>query len=168
MLIAIAAGVALGFLYSLSPMSVWFVVLGAALVRLAMRGLSPREARWVAGLLITAMAIRAVIVAALFLFGSPDRIYVPFNVFFGDEQYMIVRALRQRAVWLDLPMRVEQFSDAFEIYGRTSYLQVIAASICSTSCCTSAAASSSIASSAPRSAVLPRSERWRSCCSSPA
>jgi hypothetical protein len=126
MLIAIAAGVALGFLYSLSPMSVWFVVLGAALVRLAMRGLSPREARWVAGLLITAMAIRAVIVAALFLFGSPDRIYVPFNVFFGDEQYMIVRALRQRAVWLDLPMRVEQFSDAFEIYGRTSYLQVIA------------------------------------------
>jgi hypothetical protein len=37
-----------------------------------------------------------------------------------------VRALRIRAIWLGLPMRIEAFSDAFEIYGRTSYLQVLA------------------------------------------
>lgn len=125
-MIALVLGVALGCVYTLSPMAVWFVVGAAALVRIAMRGLSAREGRWVAGLLIGAMAARAVMVAALFLFGSPDRIYVPFNVFFGDEQYLIVRALRQRALWLGLPMRVEAFSDAFELYGRTSYLQVIA------------------------------------------
>jgi hypothetical protein len=55
---------------------------------------------------VGALAIRVAMVAALFLFGSPDRIYVPFNVFFGDEQYMIVRALRIRAIWLGLPMRL--------------------------------------------------------------
>lgn len=124
--LAVVIGIALGAVYTLSPMTVWFVVGVAVLLGMAVRGLSPRERRWIAALLAGAMAVRAAMMAALFLFGSPDRIYVPFNVFFGDEQYMIVRALRQRAIWLGLSMRVEAFSDAFEVYGRTSYLQVIA------------------------------------------
>ena len=126
MLIAAIAGVVIGCVYTLSPMTVWFVLGAAALLRIGVRGLPPREQRWIGGLLFGAMAIRLAMVAALFLFGSPDRIYVPFNVFFGDEQYMIVRALRLRAIWLGLPMRIDAFSDAYEVYGRTSYLQVLA------------------------------------------
>ena len=126
MLIAILVGVVVGGVYTLSPMAVWFVIGGTVLLRIAMRGLTPREQRWIAALIVAAMAIRVAMVAVLFLFGSPDRIYVPFNVFFGDEQYMIVRALRLRAVFLGLPMRIDAFSDAFEVYGRTSYLNVLA------------------------------------------
>jgi hypothetical protein len=125
MLIAVLVGVVVGCVYTLSPMTVWFVLGAAVLLRVAVRGLPTREQRWIAALLIGAMAIRVAMVGALFLFGSPDRIYVPFNVFFGDEQYMIVRALRMRAIWLGLPMRFEAFTDAHELYGRTSYLQVL-------------------------------------------
>jgi hypothetical protein len=126
MLIAILVGVVVGSVYTLSPMTVWFVLGAGVLLRIAVRGLPPREQRWIAALLVGALAIRVAMVAALFLFGSPDRIYVPFNVFFGDEQYMIVRALRIRAIWLGLPMRFDAFTDAHELYGRTSYLQILA------------------------------------------
>jgi hypothetical protein len=125
-MIAVLIGVVLGCVYTLSPMTVWFAIGAAVLIRIAVRGLPAREQRWIAALLVGAMAVRAAMVAALFLFGSPDRIYVPFNVFFGDEQYMIVRALRLRAIFLGLPMRIEAFSDAYEVYGRTSYLNVLA------------------------------------------
>jgi hypothetical protein len=123
---AVIAGAALGIAYTLSPMAIWFIVGAAAVLWIAVRGLSAREQRWVAGVIVCAMTIRVAMVAALFLFGTPDRIYVPFNVFFGDEQYMIVRALRERAIWLGATMRPDAFMEAFEVYGRTSYLQVIA------------------------------------------
>jgi hypothetical protein len=126
MLIAVIVGVALGCVYTLSPMTVWFALFSGALLRVAVTGLPAREQRWIAALLVGAIVIRVAMVAALFLFGSPDRIYVPFNVFFGDEQYMIVRALRLRAIFLGLPMRIDAFSDSYELYGRTSYLQVLA------------------------------------------
>src|SRR5262245_29235178 len=107
-------------------MAVWFTLATAALLWIAVRGLPAREQRWIVALVVGAIAIRVAMVGALFLFGSPDRIYVPFNVFFGDEQYNIVRSLRIRAIWLGLPMRIDAFSDAYEIYGRTSYLQLLA------------------------------------------
>ena len=64
----------IGCVYTLSPMTVWFVVCGSVLLRTAVRGLPAREQRWIAALLVGAMAIRVAMVAALFLFGSPDRI----------------------------------------------------------------------------------------------
>src|SRR5262245_57020804 len=124
--LASAAGIALGALYTLSPMTVWFVLGAAGLVKIATRGLTPREQRWVSGIMVSAMAARVAMVAGLFLFGTPDRVYVPFSVFFGDEQYMIIRSLRERAIWLGASMQPNAFMDAFDIYGRTSYLQVIA------------------------------------------
>jgi 4-amino-4-deoxy-L-arabinose transferase-like glycosyltransferase len=110
----------------LSPMSVWFVLLGALLVRVSGRNLPPREARWITGMVAVAILVRTAMIAALFLFGTPDRVHASFNVFFGDEQYMIMRAFRQRAVWLNASMRADAFADVFEVYGRTSYLTLIA------------------------------------------
>lgn len=123
---AVAAGILLGFVYTLSPMSVWFAVFAALLVWWSRRGIPAREGRWIAALIVSAIAVRAAMVAALFLFGTPDRVHASFNVFFGDEQYMIIRAFRQRAVWLGASMRVDAFTDVFELYGRTSYLTLIA------------------------------------------
>ena len=123
---AIGAGIVLGIVYTLSPMTVWFAAGVAAVILLGGYRLPPRERMWVAGLLAVAIAIRAALVAGLFLFGTPDRLYASFNVFFGDEQYMIIRAFRQRAVWLGESMRADAFTDVFEVYGRTSYLKLLA------------------------------------------
>jgi hypothetical protein len=121
---AILAGVLLGFLYTLSPMTVWFVPASVAIVMWAGRSLPPRERRWIRGLLVGAILVRVFAVAALFLFGTPD--YASFNVFFGDEQYMVIRSIRLRNLWLGLPLSPEAFVDVFDSYGRTSYLNVIA------------------------------------------
>lgn len=123
---AVAAGIALGFVYTLSPMSVWFAVFTALLVWWSRRDMPAREGRWITALILVAVAVRAAVVGGLFLFGTPDRVHASFNVFFGDEQYMIIRAFRQRALWLGASMRVDAFTDVFELYGRTSYLTLIA------------------------------------------
>jgi hypothetical protein len=121
---AIACGVVLGVIYSISPLSVWFVTASVALVWLAGRHLTPREARWVRGVLIAALAARGALIAALFLFGTPDHMW--FNVFYGDEQYLLIRSMRLRHLWLDSPLSKEAFLDVFDLYGRTTYLNVIA------------------------------------------
>jgi hypothetical protein len=121
---AIAAGALLGIVYTLSPLTVWFAVASTLIVWIATRGLPPREARWVGGLLVTAIAVRVVIIAALFQFGTPDHMW--FNTFFGDEQYLLVRSLRLRHFWIGSPLSLEAFFDVFDAYGQTSYLNVIA------------------------------------------
>src|SRR5262245_33047315 len=52
---AIAAGVALGVSYTLSPMGVWFVVASVAIVWAGGRHLPLREQRWIRGLLVAAL-----------------------------------------------------------------------------------------------------------------
>jgi hypothetical protein len=121
---AVLAGLLIGVAYTLSPLSVWFAVGGAALIALGGRGLPPRERRWIRGLLVAAIGIRAALAAALFLFGSADHMW--FNTFFGDEQYVIVRSLRLRTLWLDGPISREALFDVFDMYGQTSYLNMIA------------------------------------------
>lgn len=123
-LAAIAAGVALGFIYTLSPLTVWTTAASGVIVWLGGRGLPGREQRWVRGLLVGAIAVRVVLIAALFLFGTPDHMW--FNVFFGDEQYLLVRSMRLRHLWLGAPLSIEAFLDVFDAYGQTSYLNVIA------------------------------------------
>lgn len=122
---AVAMGVPLGVLYTLSPMTVWFLAVGGVLVWAGGRGLPERERRWVRGLLVAALAVRAALVAWLFVFGSADT--AAFNIFFGDEQYMLTRSLRIRDFWLGLTLSPAGFIDLYDVYGRTSYLDVIAA-----------------------------------------
>ena len=123
---ALAVGVILGVAYTISPLTIWFIPAAAMLVWWGGRGATPREQRWIVGVILAGIAVRIALLAGLFLFGSPEIQRVPFSVFFGDEEYMIGRALRQRALWLGSSMTTEAFRDLFEQYGRTSYLQVLA------------------------------------------
>jgi hypothetical protein len=125
-LAAIAVGVVLGIAYTASPLTIWFIPAAAALTWWAGRGASPREQRWIVGLILATIGVRLALLAGLFLFGEPDIPHVPFTVFFGDEQYLIVRTLRQRALWLGSTMNNEAFEGVFELYGRTSYVQFLA------------------------------------------
>jgi hypothetical protein len=122
--LAIAAGALLGIVYTLSPLTVWFAMASVLIIWTGTRGLPPGEARWVARILAGAIAVRVVIVAALFLFGTADHLW--FNTFFGDEQYLLVRSLRLRHLWLGSPISLEALFDLFDLYGQTSYLNVIA------------------------------------------
>ena len=122
--LAIAAGALLGIVYTLSPLTVWFAMASVLIVWTGTRGLPPGEARWVARILAGAIAVRVVIVAALFLFGTADHLW--YNTFFGDEQYMLVRSMRLRHLWLGSPISLEALFDVFDLYGQTSYLNIIA------------------------------------------
>jgi hypothetical protein len=122
--VAIAAGIALGFVYTLSPMTVWFCVASVVLVRVSGRGLTVREARTVQGILVAALLVRLALVAWLFRFGSSDDMW--FNTFFGDEDYDIVRSFRLRTLWIGGPISGEAFLGVYDQYGWTSYLNVIA------------------------------------------
>jgi hypothetical protein len=122
--VALVAGGLLGFVYTLSPLTVWFAALSVVLVWLGGRGLPAEEARCIRLVLIAAIAVRVLIVAALFLFGTPDHMW--FNTFFGDEQYLLVRSMRLRHLWLGSPVSLEALFDMFDLYGQTSYLNVIA------------------------------------------
>jgi hypothetical protein len=123
-LVAVAAGAVLGVIYTLSPLTVWFAAASVLLIRLGTRGLPAREARWIGSVLVAAIAVRGVIVGGLFLLGTPDHMW--FNTFFGDEQYLLVRSLRLRHLWLGSPISLEALFDVFDSYGQTSYLDVIA------------------------------------------
>jgi hypothetical protein len=125
MAMAIAMGIVLGIAYTLSPLSVLFIPAAAGLLWWAGRGASPRERRWIIGIVLAAIAVRVALIAGVFLFGSPVIDRSPINVLFGDEEYMISRALRQRALWLGASMTTEAFRDLYEQYGRTSYMDVL-------------------------------------------
>ena len=121
---AAGCGIALGVVYVLSPIAIWFVVAMAALLAVAGRGLDVSERRWLTTVLVAAIVLRVLAVAALFLMTDHHRI--PFGSFFGDEEYFIKRSIWLRNVALGIPIHAADLIYAFEDYSRTSYLYVLA------------------------------------------
>ena len=76
---ALAAGVGIGALYTLSPVTVLALGGGGLLAWRLSRDLGPDERRWFCWMLGIALALRLVLIAALFATTSADR---PFTTFF--------------------------------------------------------------------------------------
>jgi hypothetical protein len=123
-LMAIAAGVLLGFVYTLSPLTVWAAIAFAFLVWLIGDGLPEPERRRVRTILIVAIAARVAAIAALWLL--TDHARVPFGSFFGDEEYFIRRATWLRNVALGIPIHNADLIYAYDDYSYTHYLYVFA------------------------------------------
>ena len=121
---ATAAGVAIGVVYALSPLTVWFAVGIVPLVVLAARNLDPDERRFVTRLLIVAIALRVVVVAGLF--ALTDHSVVPFGSFFGDEDYFIRRGLWLRNLALGIPIQGLDLESAFQAFNASSHLYLLA------------------------------------------
>jgi hypothetical protein len=121
---AIALGVLIGLVYTLSPMLVWFVVAAGLLYRLAVRELGETERRWITAMLLVAIAIR--VAAVLGLVVMTDHHQTPFGSFFGDEEYFIRRAWWLRNVALGIPIHRADLIYAFDDYSYTIYLYVLA------------------------------------------
>src|SRR5689334_14132122 len=69
---AVIAGTVLGLVYTLSPLSIWFVLAAALLMSLARRGLTDRERRWVTAVMVAALAARIGFVVVLLLRSPHD------------------------------------------------------------------------------------------------
>ena len=141
-LLATAFAVLGGFLYTLSPVSVWC---GAGFVGLfvwAGSGLPDRERRWLLSVLAVALGLRLLAVIGLFLvfsYAPESRLLAdqsvsdaPLTSFFfdGDGQALKQRAWWLRNTWLDVPIGERYFRLAFSRdfpgYAWTGYLYVIA------------------------------------------
>jgi hypothetical protein len=120
----VAAGLAIGITYALSPLTVWFLVAMAVLVPLSVKGIAGDERRWILTMLVAAIVLRVVAIGGLFLLTNHAQ--VPFGSFFGDEEYFIKRSIWLRNVALGIPIHGADLIYAFSEYSATSYLYVLA------------------------------------------
>jgi hypothetical protein len=118
------AAVAIGIVYALSPLTIWFAVAIVPVVLWAGRGLDDHERSWVTRLLILAIGVRLAAVAALFFVTNHSK--VPFGSFFGDEEYFVERSLWLRNLALGIPVNGEDLRSAFESYGAPGYFYFLA------------------------------------------
>jgi len=123
-LLAAAGGIVLGVVYVLSPLTVWFGVAMALLVRWAVKDVSDAERRWVLTVLLAGITLRVIAIGGLFVLTNHTK--VTFGSFFGDEEYFIRRALWLRNISLGLPVHVADLIYAFDDYSATSYLYFLA------------------------------------------
>jgi hypothetical protein len=121
---AMCAGAVVGVVYALSPLSVWSSLAFAALVWWIGRGLPADEARRVRAILLVAIAVR--IAAIVVLFVSTDHHQIPFGSLFGDEEYFIRRSTWLRNVAIGIPIHGADLIYAFDEFGYTHYLYVLA------------------------------------------
>jgi hypothetical protein len=125
MWLAVAGGVAIGVIWTLSPMTVLFALGVVPLVRWTAHGLPPAERRRLAVLLVIAIALRVAAIAILF--ATADRNAGSFATLFGDEQFLELRALWVRNLALQIPISHESFIYSGSGTGWTSYIPVAAA-----------------------------------------
>ena len=116
----------MGFLYTLSPVGVWCGVGVVGLFTWAGRGLPDRERRWLLSLLAIALGLRLLVVIGLFLLTDPDQRPLVSFFFDGDGQYIKQKSLWFRNWWLNVPIHQYYFRQAFENYGWTGYIYVLA------------------------------------------
>jgi hypothetical protein len=121
--VAMAAGVALGVAYTLSPSTALVLPLLVLVARRAGRGLPTREREWLYGLLTVAIGVRLLAIAGLFLSADDAR---PFATFFGDEEMFKFRSLWLRNIGLDVPISAADYIYAVEETGKSYYLFVLA------------------------------------------
>ena len=117
-----AAGVTLGFAYTLSPLTVLVAGALAPLWRWASAGLTPQERRWLFGLFAIAVVLRAAAIGGLFLTADPE---IPYANFFGDEEFFKRKTTWLRNVSMGIPISKADFLYAFDRTGDSSYLDVL-------------------------------------------
>lgn len=119
----IVAGLALGVLYTLSPLTVLCTALLCGATWWAGRDLTQRERHWFFSFLTVAIATRLLVIAGLFLFADPAR---PFGTFFGDEEIFKSRTIWLRNVGLGVPISAADMIYAFSETGMSGHLYVLA------------------------------------------
>lgn len=121
----IGAGVVLGVLLAVSPLTVVSAALAALVVLLARRGLDADEQRWLTWLLVAALAARIAVIAALAVASAPHHDDQTAGILFGDEAYSLSRSLRTRDAVLGLPVSKYDLMVIYDSYARTRYMTLM-------------------------------------------
>ena len=124
---AAAGGVLFGVLYTASPLTFWVLLCLPLLVHLAGWQLPDRERRVVLCLVAVALGLRALVLLVLYVAGIPWHNDLAVGALTGDESYNLDRALRTRDMWLGLATTRYDYFVVYDEYGRSSYLQLLAA-----------------------------------------
>lgn len=120
---AIAVGVAIGVLYTLSPLTVLSLVALAAAAWFVARDMSPRERGWFGSVLAVAVVLRLIAIGLLFVTADPGK---PYASFFGDEELFKQQTIWLRNVFLGVPISPADMIYVFDDVGRSSYIYVLA------------------------------------------
>jgi hypothetical protein len=121
---ALAGGVVLGIVYTLSPLTIWAAAIFAFLIWKIGDGLPETERKRVRAILVVAIVTRAVAIGGVWL--TTDHTRVPFAAFFGDEGYYIRRAMWLRNIGLGIPIHNADMIYAFDEYSYMPYMYFIA------------------------------------------
>jgi hypothetical protein len=119
----IAAGVALGVAFTLSPLTILVALAFALLLHRFARTLPPDEQWWFLRLFGLALVMRIAAIGGLSLVSAHDS--QASGILFGDEAYALARSWRLRNILLGIPQLKYDYMIAFEGYGRSSYLWVM-------------------------------------------
>lgn len=122
--IGAALAAALGVAFAASPLFVLFAAATALLFRRAAKGLDGRERRWILAMLLAALAVRLLLLLALFTFG--DTVHQQFPDFVGDGGYMKQRSVWLRNLWIGRPIGSEYLYALSGDYGWTSFYYLLA------------------------------------------
>jgi hypothetical protein len=118
----IVVGIVVGAIATLSPLTILIVALAVATVVCARRDLPADEAAWVTGLLVVALAARALVIVALNVAAVRSQNDQWAAMLFGDEGYALARAARTRDVLVGLPVTRLDYIVMFDSYARTGYM----------------------------------------------
>lgn len=121
LLVAAAVGAA----YAFSPLSVIVAAGMLLLFRRAARGLQGIERRWVLGVLITGLGLRALALIGLFVTTNPWREQI--QALFGDGHYSIQRSLWILNDWQNIPIGPWYRFNVFGHYAVPSFDRALAA-----------------------------------------
>ena len=124
---AVLAGVVIGALYTVSPLTLWCVPLIVVVLTYAGRGLPSIERRWLHVLVIAALAARLAAIGAVFIVNTPMHDDESVAMLNGDEAYGMSRALRTRDVLTGARVTPYDYFVAYDEYGRNAYITVLTA-----------------------------------------
>jgi hypothetical protein len=115
----VVAGVALGFAYTLSPLTIISLLIVVPVWRWASANVTGAERRWLLLVFLVAVALRAAAIAGLFLSADSD---IPYANFFGDEEFFKRKSTWLRNVALGIPISTADFIYAYDTVGDSGYV----------------------------------------------
>ena len=126
-LLSVVAGVALGLLWTASPLTIVTLTATVPVIVLAGRGLPAPERRLITGIVVAALAARALLIVGLLIAGIPAHTDLAVGSLGGDDAYYLSRAMRARDILLGYTAGKYDYFVVTDEYGRTSYLSFLGA-----------------------------------------
>jgi hypothetical protein len=122
---AVICGLALGLLFTASPLFTVTLAGVAVLLAASGRGLAPAEHRRLMAVLACALAARFAYIGVVLVGGIPYLNDLSIGALRGDDAYYLGRAIRARDIAVGITEGKYDFFVVTDEYGRTSYLQLL-------------------------------------------